>query len=79
MIFCINGYLKGNTTPYVYKVVVKDDACSTPNTDTLTWYVNVEDTLIKPKSVITIPPMPDSSIVKPNVPINNSNTQGRRN
>jgi len=67
--FCINGYLKGRNTPYIYKLVVKDDACSTPNTDTLTWYVNVKDTLlIKPKPVITTP-MPDSGYVKPNEPV----------
>ncbi len=67
--FCISGYLKGRDKPYSYKVIVADDACSTPNTDTLTWYVKVKDTLlIKPKPIVNTP-MPDSGFVSPNEPV----------
>lgn len=66
--FCIKGYLFPRIHPYLFEIVAKDEACPNANIDVLKLYVNVIDTLKKPKIELKNPT--DSVIEsKPNIPI----------
>lgn len=66
--FCVNGFLPGSMQPYRFDVIVRDDACPTPNRDTVSVYVLVTDTLKKP-DIRPSTPLPEDWTVKPNEPV----------